>query len=101
MLSAGQRRRTALAILVARRARLWLLDEPHAALDTAGMELLDSVLAELRGTANALPAGVRPVGTNGRRVRGFDASEGTDRDPLKNKTFDLTNPKNVPDLKQP
>ena len=29
-LSAGQRRRTALACLVARRAELWLLDEPHA-----------------------------------------------------------------------
>jgi heme ABC exporter ATP-binding subunit CcmA len=31
-LSAGQRRRTALAGLVARRAELWLLDEPHACL---------------------------------------------------------------------
>jgi len=31
-LSAGQRRRTALACLVARRAELWLLDEPHAGL---------------------------------------------------------------------
>ena len=29
-LSAGQRRRTALAALVARRPELWLLDEPHA-----------------------------------------------------------------------
>jgi heme ABC exporter ATP-binding subunit CcmA len=28
-LSAGQRRRTALASLVVRRAQLWLLDEPH------------------------------------------------------------------------
>ncbi|MET0909232.1 MAG: ABC transporter ATP-binding protein, partial [Ilumatobacteraceae bacterium] len=28
-LSAGQRRRTSLACLVARRAELWLLDEPH------------------------------------------------------------------------
>ena len=35
------------------------------------------------------------------RVRGFDASEGTSRDPLKNKTFDLSNPKNVPTLRQP
>ena len=32
-LSAGQKRRTALAGLVARRARLWLLDEPHSGLD--------------------------------------------------------------------
>ena len=33
--------------------------------------------------------------------RGFDASEGTDKDPLKNKSFDLNSPKNVPALKQP
>lgn len=45
-LSAGQRRRTALACLVARRAELWLLDEPHAGLDAAGRDELDSVLRE-------------------------------------------------------
>jgi len=43
-LSAGQRRRTAVACLLARRARLWLLDEPHAGLDAAGRDLLDSVI---------------------------------------------------------
>lgn len=43
-LSAGQRRRTALASLVARRAELWLLDEPHAGLDAAGRDELDGVL---------------------------------------------------------
>ena len=32
-LSAGQRRRTSLACLLARRPELWLLDEPHAGLD--------------------------------------------------------------------
>jgi hypothetical protein len=36
-LSAGQRRRTALAALVARRPELWLLDEPHAGLDADGV----------------------------------------------------------------
>jgi heme ABC exporter ATP-binding subunit CcmA len=45
-LSAGQRRRTALACLVARRAELWLLDEPHAGLDAAGRDELDSTLRE-------------------------------------------------------
>jgi heme ABC exporter ATP-binding subunit CcmA len=45
-LSAGQRRRTALAILVARRPRLWLLDEPHAALDQAGRDLVDGLMAD-------------------------------------------------------
>ncbi len=43
-LSAGQRRRTALACLVARRAQLWLLDEPHAGLDAAGRDELDATL---------------------------------------------------------
>jgi heme ABC exporter ATP-binding subunit CcmA len=45
-LSAGQRRRTSLACLVARRAELWLLDEPHAGLDAAGRDELDSTLRE-------------------------------------------------------
>lgn len=45
-LSAGQRRRCALAALIVRRASLWLLDEPHAGLDTAGREELDSTLRE-------------------------------------------------------
>lgn len=42
--SAGQRRRTGLAILVARETRLWLLDEPYAGLDSDGRELLDDLL---------------------------------------------------------
>ncbi len=45
-LSAGQRRRTALACLVVRRAELWLLDEPHAGLDAAGRDELDATLRE-------------------------------------------------------
>ena len=43
-LSAGQRRRTALACLLARRARLWLLDEPHAGLDASARDDLDATL---------------------------------------------------------
>jgi heme ABC exporter ATP-binding subunit CcmA len=43
-LSAGQKRRTALACLIARRAELWLLDEPHAGLDAAGRDEIDLVL---------------------------------------------------------
>ena len=45
-LSAGQKRRTALACLVARRAELWLLDEPHAGLDADGRDELDATLRE-------------------------------------------------------
>lgn len=43
-LSAGQRRRTSLAVLVARRPELWLLDEPHAGLDAAGRDLVDDLV---------------------------------------------------------
>jgi heme ABC exporter ATP-binding subunit CcmA len=43
-LSAGQRRRTALAVLLARRPELWLLDEPHAGLDVDGRELVDELV---------------------------------------------------------
>jgi heme ABC exporter ATP-binding subunit CcmA len=43
-LSAGQRRRTALASLIVRRAEIWLLDEPHAGLDAAGRDELDGLL---------------------------------------------------------
>ena len=45
-LSTGQRRRAALAVLVVRRPRLWLLDEPHAGLDAPGRELVDILVRE-------------------------------------------------------
>ena len=45
-LSAGQRRRAALAVLVARAPELWLLDEPHAGLDAAGRDLVDDLVRE-------------------------------------------------------
>lgn len=43
-LSAGQRRRTALATLLVRRPELWLLDEPHAALDQEGRDSVDGLI---------------------------------------------------------
>jgi heme ABC exporter ATP-binding subunit CcmA len=45
-LSAGQRRRTALACLLARRPELWLLDEPHADLDHEARDLLDRLVRQ-------------------------------------------------------
>ena len=45
-LSAGQKRRCALACLVVRRAEIWLLDEPHAGLDAKGRDEIDLILKE-------------------------------------------------------
>jgi heme ABC exporter ATP-binding subunit CcmA len=45
-LSAGQRRRTALAAVVVRRPRLWLLDEPHSGLDQGGRDLIDHAILD-------------------------------------------------------
>ncbi|MEM9750111.1 MAG: heme ABC exporter ATP-binding protein CcmA [Pseudomonadota bacterium] len=47
-LSAGQKRRAALARLVAAPRPIWLLDEPDAALDRAGLACLEGLIAEHR-----------------------------------------------------
>jgi ABC-type transport system involved in cytochrome c biogenesis ATPase subunit len=57
-LSAGQRRRAALAGMVVRRPELWLLDEPHAGLDATARDELDDLVREaVAGGAPALRAG--------------------------------------------
>jgi heme exporter protein A len=43
-LSAGQRKRCALARLLLSEAKLWLLDEPYSNLDRQGMVMLDGIL---------------------------------------------------------
>jgi len=48
-LSAGQRRRVALAAIVLRRPELWLLDEPHAGLDQEARAVVDGLVAEAAG----------------------------------------------------
>lgn len=48
MLSAGQKRRTNLARLLAAPSPLWLLDEPTTALDKKSITVLERVLAEHR-----------------------------------------------------
>jgi heme ABC exporter ATP-binding subunit CcmA len=45
-LSAGQRRRTSLACLLARRPQLWLLDEPHAGMDAAARDQVDALMRQ-------------------------------------------------------
>ncbi|MEZ5265777.1 MAG: ATP-binding cassette domain-containing protein [Acidimicrobiales bacterium] len=68
-LSAGQRRRTALACLIVRRPEIWLLDEPHTGLDAAARDLLDGLVrgggrrchrAGGLARARALPAAGHP-----------------------------------------
>lgn len=44
-LSAGQQRRVALARLVTTQAKLWYLDEPFAALDKQGVDLVEAQMA--------------------------------------------------------
>lgn len=45
-LSAGQRRRVALAGVALRRPELWLLDEPHAGLDQGARDLVDRLVSK-------------------------------------------------------
>ena len=67
---------------------------------TPGVDEVDRVIPDGASTTT-VPAGAANALPTGRLGRGFDASEGTNKDPLKNKTFDLSNPKNVPSLRQP
>jgi heme exporter protein A len=56
MLSAGQRRRLALARLVVRPAPIWLLDEPTLGLDTASVARFGAMLAAHRGAGGVVVA---------------------------------------------
>jgi heme exporter protein A len=75
VLSAGQKRRLALARLVAVRRKLWLLDEPDTALDAEGRAILLEIIAEHRaqggmivmashGTLNAAPSRMLALDAN-------------------------------------
>ena len=55
-LSAGQRRRVALARLVGRGAGLWLLDEPTLGLDAASVAALGGLLAAHRAAGGVVVA---------------------------------------------
>ena len=56
MLSAGQKRRTALSRLKLQDRKLWLLDEPFNALDTGGQTLLSEMIAAHRAEGGAVIA---------------------------------------------
>lgn len=55
-LSAGQKRRLALARLLCAPRPVWLLDEPTAALDAAGQELLGTIMREHRAKGGLIVA---------------------------------------------
>jgi heme ABC exporter ATP-binding subunit CcmA len=76
-LSAGQKRRTSLACLVARRAQVWLLDEPHAGLDAAGRDELDATLGQAaRSGATILVASHELERAGGLATRSVDVVAG-------------------------
>lgn len=56
MLSTGQRKRAALARVIASGAPLWLLDEPGNGLDTDGLASLEAAMAAHRAAGGAVLA---------------------------------------------
>ncbi len=64
-LSAGQRRRVALAAIVVRRPELWLLDEPHAGLDSSGRETVDSIVSTAAAAGAAVVLASHETGPAG------------------------------------
>ncbi|MBK8176794.1 MAG: heme ABC exporter ATP-binding protein CcmA [Rhodospirillales bacterium] len=80
-LSAGQRRRLALARLLVAPAALWLLDEPRTALDAEAIGLLDEAIAGQRRrggmVAMALHGGAHPPGASTLDLGGLGAFAGS------------------------
>lgn len=73
ILSAGQRRRLALARLLTSHASLWVLDEPFTALDDAGMALVKSLVEEhLAHGGAALVTSHQHVTLDGATLRRLD-----------------------------
>ena len=69
-LSAGQRRRLSLARLVSVQRPVWLLDEPTAALDAAGQELLTGLMREHLGGGGLIIAATHgPLGLEAKELR--------------------------------
>ncbi len=80
--SAGMRKRLAIARVLLKRPRLALLDEPFGELDPAGIELMESIMGELKASGTTLVLATHLVEQgerlcddrlhleNGRRVQG-------------------------------
>jgi len=74
-LSMGQRRRIGLARLALVPRPLWILDEPAAALDAAGLSLLcGMIVAHLAQGGMAIIATHQDIGLSGPSVRGLALS---------------------------
>jgi heme exporter protein A len=68
-LSAGQKRRVALARLTVARRSIWLLDEPTTALDVAAQGLFAELMREhLAGGGMVVAATHAPLGLEGARI---------------------------------
>ena len=73
-LSAGQRRRLALARVVAVPKALWLLDEPSTGLDTRSVAALEAAIAAHRRSGGIVVASTHvPLDLDG--ARSLDLSE--------------------------
>ncbi|MFZ0210784.1 MAG: heme ABC exporter ATP-binding protein CcmA [Roseiarcus sp.] len=76
-LSAGQKRRVALARLLVARRPLWLLDEPTTALDAAAQSLFAGVMREHLGAGGLIIAATHaPLGLEARTLE-LGPGEGT------------------------
>ncbi|MBB3810830.1 UPF0755 protein [Pseudochelatococcus contaminans] len=72
-------------------------DRKNAADNEAGIDRVDNI-PDVEQPASAAVVGA-PASSPAGPVKVIDASEGTNLDPLKDKTYDLTSPKTVPQLR--
>jgi heme ABC exporter ATP-binding subunit CcmA len=67
-LSTGQRRRVSFASMLVRRPRLWLLDEPHAALDQRGRDIVDRLVLDAAAAGATVLVASHEIDRTGRLV---------------------------------